>query len=171
MTETRRARIAVLTYFFLLGMVGAVWVARIPAIKHRLELSDGMLGAALLAMPVGLVVVMLVCGRLVDRFGSGRVTRPAAVLFALLLVPLGVAASLPALVIGLFFFGLLSGTQDVAMNAHAVRVERAYGRPLMASFHAVYSIGGLTGALFGGLFAWRGLSPELTFLTAAAPLA
>jgi MFS family permease len=171
MTETRRARVAVLAYFFLLGMVGAVWVARIPAIKHRLELSDGTLGAALLAMPVGLVIVMLVSGRLVDRFGSGRVTRPAAVLFALLLLPLGVAADLPSLVVGLFFFGLLSGTQDVAMNAHAVRVERAYGRPLMASFHAVYSVGGLTGALFGGLFAWRGWSPGLTFLTAAAPMA
>jgi MFS family permease len=171
MTEIRRARVAVLAYFFLLGMVGAVWVARIPAIKHRLELSDGTLGAALLAMPVGLVVVMLVSGRLVDRFGSGRVTRPAAMLFALLLLPLGVAADLPSLIAGLFFFGLLSGTQDVAMNAHAVRVERAYGRPVMASFHAVYSVGGLTGALFGGLFAWRGWSPGLTFLTAAVPLA
>jgi MFS family permease len=171
MTETRRARIAVLTYFFLLGMVGAVWVARIPAIKHRLELSDGMLGAALLAMPVGLVVVMLVCGRLVDRFGSGRVTRPASVAFALLLVPLGLAAELPALIAGLFFFGLMSGTQDVAMNAHAVRVERVYGRPIMASFHAVFSLGGLAGALFGGLFAWLGVSAATTFIAAAGPLA
>src|SRR5262245_42732448 len=105
MTEVRRARIAVLTYFFLLGMVGAVWVARMPAIKHRLELTDGTLGAALLAMPAGLVVVILVCGRLVDRFGSGRVTRPAGVLFALLLLPLGLAADLPSLIVGLFFFG------------------------------------------------------------------
>jgi MFS family permease len=167
----RRARAAVLTYFFLLGMVGAVWVARIPAIKHRLELSDGTLGLALLAAPAGLVLVMLICGRLVDRFGSGRVTRPAGVLFALSVIPLGLAGDLPALIAGLFFFGLLSGTLDVAMNAHAVRVERAYGRPLMASFHAVFSLGNLAGALFGGLFAWLGVTPTPTFVAAALPMA
>src|SRR3954471_16485715 len=88
MAEMRRGRVAVLAYFFLLGMVSAVWVARIPAVKHRLDLSDGTLGVALLAMPVGLVLVMPLCGRLVDRFGSGRVARPAGVAFALGLVPL-----------------------------------------------------------------------------------
>lgn len=171
MAKMRRARVAVLLYFFLLGMIGAVWVARIPAIKHRLELTDGALGAALLAMPAGLVVVMLVCGRLVDRYGSGRVTRPAGVAFALGLVPLGFVGGLPALVAGLFFFGLVSGLLDVAMNAHAVRVERGYGRPIMTSFHAVYSVGGFAGALFGGLFAWLDVAPAPTFLAAGLPMA
>lgn len=160
-----------LIYFFLLGMVGAVWVARIPAVKHRLDLTDGALGAALLAMPVGLVLVMPVCGRLVDRFGSGRVTLPAGVGFALSLLPLGLAGDLPSLVAGLLWFGLVSGLLDVAMNAHAVRVERTYGRPIMTSFHAVYSIGGFAGALFGGLFAWLDLTPEQTFLAAGPPMA
>jgi MFS family permease len=161
----------VLIYFFLLGMIGAVWVARIPAVKHRLELTDGALGAALLAMPVGLVLVMPACGRLVDRFGSGRVTRPAGVGFALSLPALGLAGDVPSLVAGLLWFGLVSGLLDVAMNAHAVRVERAYGRPIMTSFHAVYSIGGFAGALFGGLFAWLELTPEQTFLAAGPPMA
>jgi MFS family permease len=171
MAEMRRARVAVLAYFFLLGMVGAVWVARIPAIKHHLELSDGTLGVALLAMPVGLVLVMSVCGRLVDRFGSGRVTRPAGIAFALALVPLGLAGELPVLVAGLLLFGVVSGLLDVAMNAHAVRVERGYGRPIMTSFHAVYSVGGLAGALFGGLFAWLDVAPAPTFLAAGLPMA
>ncbi|HZB29431.1 MAG TPA: MFS transporter, partial [Streptosporangiaceae bacterium] len=171
MAEMRRARVAVLAYFFLLGMVSAVWVARIPAVKHRLDLTDGTLGVALLAMPVGLVAVMLVCGRLVDRFGSGRVTRPAGVVFALALVPLGLADDLLALVAGLLLFGVVSGLLDVAMNAHAVRVERGYGRPIMASFHAVYSVGGLAGALFGGLFAWLDMAPAPTFLAAGLPMA
>ncbi|HEU5160670.1 MAG TPA: MFS transporter [Streptosporangiaceae bacterium] len=170
MAEMRRARVAVLAYFFLLGMVSAVWVARIPAIKHRLELTDGSLGVALLAMPVGLVLVMPICGRLVDRFGSGRVTRPAAVAFALALPPLGLAGNLVSLVAGLLVFGLVSGLLDVAMNAHAVRVERGYGRPIMASFHAVFSVGGLAGALFGGLFAALGVSPAVTFLAAGLPM-
>jgi MFS family permease len=171
MAEMRRARVAVLAYFFLLGMVGAVWVARIPAVKHRLDLTDGTLGVALLAMPVGLVAVMPVCGRLVDRFGSGRVTRPAGVAFALALMPLGLAGDLPSLIAGLLLFGVVSGLLDVAMNAHAVRVERGYGRPIMTSFHAVYSVGGLAGALFGGLFAWLDVTPAPTFLAAGLPMA
>jgi MFS family permease len=170
MAKMRRARVAVFIYFFLLGMVSAVWVARIPAIKHHLGLTDGTLGAALLAAPAGLVLVMLICGRLVDRFGSGRVTRPAGVAFGLVLLPLGLAGDLASLVAGLFFFGLVSGLLDVAMNAHAVRVERGYGRPIMTSFHAVYSVGGFAGALFGGLFAWLDVAPGPTFLAAGLPM-
>jgi MFS family permease len=169
--EMRRARGAVLASFFLLGMIGAVLVARIPAIKHRLAMSDGELGIALLAAPVGLVIVMLVSGRLVDRFGSGRIARPTGVAYAGALVPLGLAGDLPSFMAALFVFGLLSGLLDVAMNAHAVRVERGYGRPLMTSFHAVYSLGGLAGALFGGLFAWLDVAPAPTFAVAAAPMA
>jgi MFS family permease len=171
MAEMRRARAAVLAYFFLLGWVSSVWVARIPAVKHHLDLTDGTLGAALLATPVGLVLVMPVCGRLVDKFGSARVTRPAGAAFALALVPPGLAGDLPSLVAGLFFFGAVSGLLDVSMNAHGVRVERGYGRPIMTSFHAVFSVGGLAGALFGGLFAWLGVPPAPTFLAAGLPMA
>ena len=35
------------------------------------------------------------------------------------------------------------------MNAAAVDVERVYGRPIMASFHAVFSVGNVLGALIG----------------------
>lgn len=35
------------------------------------------------------------------------------------------------------------------MNEQAVLVERKIGKPLMSSFHAGYSIGGVAGALFG----------------------
>lgn len=35
------------------------------------------------------------------------------------------------------------------MNAHAVQVERGYGRPVMSSFHAVFSLGGVAASLVG----------------------
>jgi len=45
-------------------------MARIPAVKHALQLSDGLLGVSLLAAPAGLVLVVLLAGRLVDAFGA-----------------------------------------------------------------------------------------------------
>ncbi|MGA2825529.1 MAG: MFS transporter [Streptosporangiaceae bacterium] len=159
------------TYFLLMGLTTAVWVARIPAVKERLSLSDGRLGLALLAAPAGLILATLVAGRLVDRYGSGRMTRVAGASFCLLLIAPGLARSMAGLMAALLVIGLAGGTMDVSMNAHGVRVETAYRRPIMASMHACYSLGGLGGALFGGAFAWGGLGPEPTFAAAAFPSA
>jgi hypothetical protein len=49
--------------------------------------------------------------------------------------------------ITLFAFGAALGSLDVAMNIHAVEVERAAGRPLMSGFHALFSVGGFAGAI------------------------
>ena len=171
MNPPRGARVAVSTYFLLLGMTSAVWVARIPAVKERLALSDGRLGLALLAAPAGLILATLVAGRLVDRFGSGRMTRVAGVASCLLLLAPGIAGTMAELMAALLGAGVANGTLDVAMNAHGVRVENAYGRPVMASMHACYSLGGFAGALFGGAFAWAGISPEPAFLAAGLPAA
>ena len=167
----RRARIAVLTYFAVLGLANGVWLARIPAVKQSLHLTDGVLGLALLSAPAGLVVVVLFAGRLVHRVGSARPTMIAGTCAAVLPVALGLAPSLVALMVALFAFGLASGLVDVSMNSQAVLVERGVGRPLMTSFHASYSFGGLAGALLGGLFAWAGISPVVNFATVGVPLA
>jgi MFS family permease len=166
LTRLRRARVAVSTYFLLMGLATAVWVARIPAVKQRLALSDGRLGLALLAAPAGLILATLFAGRLVDRYGSARMTRVAGVAFCLLLLAPGLARSMAGLMVALLVIGVAGGMLDVSMNAHGVRVETAYRRPVMASMHACYSIGGLGGALFGGAFAWAGLGPEPTFAAA-----
>ncbi len=160
-----------MAFFAVLGAANGVWLARIPAVKHHLQLSDGLLGIALLASPAGLVLVVLLAGRIVDRIGSRRPVLVAGFCVALLPITLGLAPNMAALMAGLFGFGLVGGMLDVAMNEHAVQVERGYGRPLMTSFHACYSFGGLAGALFGGLFAWIGLSPAVNFVAAGVPMA
>jgi fucose permease len=167
----RRARVSALAYFALLGLVDGVWLARIPAVKHNLDLSDGVLGVALLAAPAGTVLITLVAGRLVDRFGSAWAIPLAGVAASLLPVALGLAGSLAELMAALFAFGVAAGTLDISMNAQAVRVERGYRRPLLTSFHACYSLGGLIGALLGGLFAWAGAGPAPTFTAVGVPMA
>lgn len=160
-----------MAFFAVLGTANGVWLARIPAVKHHLHLSDGLLGVALLSAPAGLVLVVLLAGKIVDRIGSRRPVLTAGFCVALLPIALGLAPNMAALMAGLFGFGVASGMLDVAMNDHAVHVERGYGRPLMTSFHACYSFGGLAGSLFGGLFAWIGVSPAVNFLAAGVPMA
>ena len=167
----RRARVATLVYFAVLGLADGVWLARIPAVKQNLGLSDGLLGVALLAAPVGQVVIAAFADRLIDRFGSAWPTMVGAVAISLLPVAFGLAGSLGVLMAALFVYGLAGGLMDVAMNAQAVRVERGYRRPMINSFHACYSFGGLAGALLGGLFAWAGVGPALTFAAVGVPLA
>ncbi|MCB0129170.1 MAG: MFS transporter, partial [Caldilineaceae bacterium] len=95
-------------------------------------------------------------GWLIGRFGSRAVTTVLALLFCLAAFLPGQANSLPTLMGALFLFGAFNGGLDVAMNAQAALVEGAYGRPIMASFHGLWSVGGLLGAAVGGLIAsWR----------------
>jgi MFS family permease len=159
----RRGRTATTLLFLLFGTALGAWTSRIPTVKTRLGLSDGLLSLALLAFATGAIVGMLVLGRLADRYGSTRVMIPTAVLEGLLLVPPAYMPGLPALMLALFLFGLVHGTLNIAMNANAIEIQRAWGRPIMSSFHAVYSIGGFLGSAAGGLFARQGASVGVTF--------
>jgi MFS family permease len=163
--------VTALAYFAVLGLADGVWLARIPAVKQNLGLSDGLLGVALLAAPVGLVIIAAFADRLIDRFGSAWPTVAGAVAISLLPIAFGLAGSLGVLMAALLAYGIAGGLMDVAMNAQAVRVERGYRRPLINSFHACYSFGGLGGALLGGLFAWGGVGPAVTFAAVGVPLA
>ncbi len=161
-------------HFFALGAATATWSARLPAIKGSLHLSDGRLGLALFAVPAGSVLTLMMSGRIVDRFGAPRVQRIAGVLVAAALVAIGLGPQtrdLPVLVAALACFGVVAGLLDVSMNTCAARLEVAYGRPIMSSLHAGYSIAGLAGAGIGGISAALALGPLPTFASVGVPLA
>jgi len=171
--ELRRARVAVLGHFFILGVATAAWSARLPAIKADLDLSDGRLGLALFAVPAGAVLTLPVSGRITDRFGAVRVTRIAGAATPAALIPIGLGpqtGSLAVLVAALACYGAVAGLLDVAMNACGAQLETAYGRPILSSLHAGYSIAGLAGAGIGALSAWLGLGPLPTFAATAVAL-
>jgi MFS family permease len=156
--------------FLVNGAAIANWVPRIPAVKAALHTTDGPLGLALLGLGVGAAAALLAAGRMVARFGSRPVTRAAGVAMCVALLGPGLAGNLPALALALALFGAASGLMDVAMNAHGSLVERGYARPLMAGFHGLWSVGGLVGAVTGGLAARAGWSPARHFAVAAVCL-
>jgi MFS family permease len=158
MTGTpKQARGAVTAIFFLNGLVFGEWAARIPAVRDRVGLSDGELGIVLACAAVGSILAMPVAGGRAARIGSRRATRVA---FALMCLASGVIALAPTLLVLCllaFFYGATMGSLDVTMNAHGVAVERRYGRSILASFHAAFSIGGLAGGVIGAIAAGIGL--------------
>jgi fucose permease len=155
-----------------MGLTGGVWMARIPSAKSQVHLSDGTLGIALLAVPVGLVLGAALAERLVDRVGSRVLCRICGVGSCAAVVTPGLANTLPELMAGLFVIGVVGGTLDVAQNAQGVRVEAAYARPVMTSMHAFYSLGAIVGSLAGGGLAWAGvgLLPSLAAVGVAGAL-
>ena len=144
-----------LVYFVLLGLTEGMWVARIPGVKAGLHLTDGLLGASLLVGPAGLVAVMPLAGRLADQFGSARLIQHSGAVVMVLPLFLWTASTLPSVLMAVLAFGVAGGMLSVGLNTQGVQVEEAYGRPLMASFHASFSVGGLAGAVLGGWLAWR----------------
>ena len=168
--DLRQSRVAIVVYFFILGVATATWAARLPAIKESLHLSDGRLGLALFAVPAGSVLTLALSGRIADRFGAVRVLRVAGVLNPAALIPIGLARNLATLMATLAIYGAMAGLLDVSMNTCAAHLELGYERPIMSSLHAGYSIAGLAGAGIGGISAWLGISPLPTFTVTAGAL-
>ncbi|WP_238019770.1 MFS transporter [Dactylosporangium sp. AC04546] len=166
--DLRRARFAGSLLFLLFGMALGVWTARVPAVKDAAALTDGTLSVALLGLAAGAITGQQLAGRLVDRFGPLRVAAPTAVAEGVLLLPTALAPALASLTAALFVFGVNHGVLNIAMNAGALRTQQAYGRPIISSYHAVYSIGGFAGAALGGLCAHLTWSARATFLLTAA---
>ncbi|WUR95370.1 MFS transporter [Streptomyces sp. NBC_01262] len=143
-----------MTVFFALdGFVFAGWVVRIPAIKHQVGASASALGLALLGVSAGAVATMLVTGRLCRIFGSREVTIGTAVLLSLSVALPPLTPSALTLGLVLIIVGIAYGGMNVAMNSVAVDIVAALRRPVMPSFHAAYSLGGLIGAGLGGVLA------------------
>ncbi|MFD5128692.1 MFS transporter [Streptomyces olindensis] len=153
-----RLRVALTVFFALDGFVFAGWVVRIPAIKEQTNASASALGLALLGVSAGAVITMTLTGRLCRRYGNHRVTVVCAVLLSLSVALPPLTRSVLALGLVLLLFGAAYGGINVAFNSAAVELVAALRRPVMPSFHAAFSLGGMIGAGLGGLVAGA-LSP------------
>lgn len=167
----RAARLAVATAFAINGLAGGNWFVRIPAVQDDLGLSTAGLGVLLLSLPLGALLAMVLSGRLISQAGSRRVVQVGTLGLCLSVALLGLAPNAFALSLALLLFGLANGAQDVAMNAQGVAVERRYGRSLMSSFHAAWSIGSMSGAAIGGIVAALGVAPGPHLLVVGLVLA
>jgi MFS family permease len=166
-TEARvlvRARIAVFALFAAYGIVLSTWAVHLPGLKQSVGMTNGMVGTVLLVLGIGSLVGMQVCGAIIDRVpGETIAVVASAALSAAILVPL-TATTICQTMAGAFTLGVTAGCSDVTLNAVAVGLERAYGRPILAAFHAMWSVGTVIGSLAGA----AGFGLHLTTLTTTA---
>ena len=152
--EARVARNAVGLVFALNGLCFATWVSRIPEVRAELGLTNGQLGLLLLCLAAGSVLSLPTTGAFINRFGTATVVRAGASSAALGLVLAGLGAGaglVPLTALGLFAYGVGTGTWDVSMNVEGAAVEHALGRTIMPRFHAGFSLGTVVGAGLGVL--------------------
>ncbi|RYY54159.1 MAG: MFS transporter [Chitinophagaceae bacterium] len=165
--SNRQVRIAVSAFFFFQGLSFASWASRIPDIKTTLGLTDAALGSILLALPAGQLTAMPFTGRLVTHFGSKKILRIGSILYVLCLTNLGLATKSWHLALGLYFFGIFGNLCNISANTQAIGAEKLYSRPIMASFHGVWSTAGFTGAAIGLLMTALHVNPYIHFWVVA----
>ena len=139
-------RFATRLAFLVAGFGIAAWAPLVPFAKQRLGVDEAVLGTLLLCIGMGSVVAMLFTGALSTRYGNKPVIVAGGVGMAVILPLLAIMNTPFTLGIALLAFGASLGTLEVAMNVHAIEVERAAGRPLMSGFHALFSVGGFAGS-------------------------
>jgi MFS family permease len=142
-----RTRAAVYALFGAFGLVIGTWAVHLPSLKQATGISTSLLGTVVLLLGVGAIVGMRLSTPLINRFGSERVAVLGCCLMAVAVLGPFLATTFTEAAIAAVLFGISTGTADVAMNAAAVVVERRYGRPIMASFHGVFSVGTAVGSL------------------------
>lgn len=155
--DDRRARGAVAVLFLTNGALFANILPRYPEIKAALGLENSTYGLAIAAFPMGAIVAGLAAASLIRRFGSAQVAVADTILTSVGVLSAGLAPSVGFFALALFLGGAMDAITDVGQNAHGLRVQRRYGRSIINSFHAVWSIG----AVLGGSMAAGAIALEL----------
>ncbi|WP_328411958.1 MFS transporter [Streptomyces violaceus] len=167
MTDVLRRGRGSLTFSFLVqGVAFALLVTRIPAIQDRYGVSDALLPAFLAAVPVLAGVGSVSTERLVKRVPPSRLLRWSQPVVLLALLGVGAGERMVELGVALAAFGLAVGVLDASMNMLGVSLQRSYGRSIMLSFHAAYSLGGIVGASL----AWVGAHWDLALWMSYLPV-
>ncbi|MFE1845655.1 MFS transporter, partial [Streptomyces sp. NPDC059515] len=141
----RQARVAVAALFFTNGALFANLLPRYPQIKADLGIGNAAYGLAVAAFPTGAIAAGLAAGVLIRRLGSARVAVASTILTGVGILAAGTSGTVMWFAAALFVAGAMDAITDVAQNAHALRVQRRYGRSIINSFHAIWSIGAVTG--------------------------
>lgn len=170
-TEQRAARVATAVAFALQGFFLAVLLTQLPQFKDKFGFTDT-------TIVVAVVTVSLVAGAgsvlaefVATRTSSRTTLRTGLTVVAIAGAGIAFSHNTVAFFAGFAVYGIGLGMIDAAANMQAVAIQHRYGRSILSSFHAVWSVGAIVGALFVSLCAGVGVSLGVSLLIAAAVVA
>lgn len=169
-SDNSAAKLATRLAFWVAGFGVSAWAPLVPYAKQRLQVDDRALGLLLLCLGIGSVMAMVRTGPLCARYGCKPVILIGGASMALVLPVLAFVDAPGWMALALLVFGGALGSLDVAMNVHAVEVERSAGRPMMSGFHAFFSVGGFSGAALVSAMLSYAMAPVTATLVCAAAM-
>ncbi|WP_307864644.1 MFS transporter [Allobranchiibius sp. CTAmp26] len=142
-----RRRVAVAGGFATQGLVFIALSTKLPAIQDRFGIGPGEFSALLLALVIAAGAGSLAAEQLAPRRGSDTTLRIGFALMVIALPVVGFSHQLWVLAVGMALYGGALGMVDATTNMQGVTLEHAAGRPIMPSFHAAWTLGGIVGTL------------------------
>jgi MFS family permease len=146
-----REKLAISIFFFISGFSFSSWASRIPELQSQLKLNDAELGSLLILLPAGLIITMPLTAFLLSKYTSHKIMLIASLLYVFLLALLGIAKNIWQIACILFLFGAARNLFNISVNTQAVGFQDANSKPIMSSFHGIWSIAGFTGAALSSL--------------------
>jgi len=148
MNQTTTQRISLSVYFFLYGFGFATWASRIPSIKSNFDFNEVELGNLLLVMPISSLIGLPISGWLVSKYNSRVPLIVSYVVLVYSLYAIGSAETLIDLVIGVALFAFCTRIGNISVNTMSIALQKTHEKKIIGSFHGLWSLGGLLGALF-----------------------
>ncbi|TBT85854.1 MFS transporter [Propioniciclava sinopodophylli] len=148
----RTARTGISLFFFTNGALFAGMLPRYPEIKAAFEISNTQFGFMVAIGPVASMLASTLPAPLIRRFGAQHVALGGTIVMAAAIALAGVAPATGLFALfaaALAVAGFSDAIVDAAQNVHGVKVEDAYGKTIINSLHAFWSLGSTTGGAIG----------------------
>lgn len=164
MNQATTQRISLSVYFFLYGFGFATWASRIPSIKVNFDFNEAELGNLLLVMPISSLIGLPISGWLVSKYNSRVPLIVSYVVLVYSLFIIGSAETLVDLVIGVALFAFCTRIGNISVNTMSLALQKTLEKKIIGSFHGLWSLGGLFGALFSTFMVSANVSMKDHFL-------
>ena len=163
-SRRRKARVAICALFFTNGLLIGSLVLRFPEIKDVFGLSASVYGATIALSSLGGILAGPFAAKVVRRLTSRIAASLLTIGIGIAVLTIGLSATLRPLVsndsllsvslylllaCGFFLNGCSDSLVDVAQNMQGLRLQREYRRPIISSFHGMWSVGAAAGGGFG----------------------
>jgi MFS family permease len=146
----QRIRYAVMSFFLAQGLCFSSWASRLPDIKNDFNVESYLhYGFLMFLIPIGKFIAIPLVGFFLPRIGSKKTALISILGYTIALFLASLMPNITCLGIAMFLFGIFWNMTDISLNTQAIEVERIYGKPIIATFHASWSLAAVVGALIG----------------------